>query len=96
MGSLLPSNEKAPKFAQIYIYDVAKEVSNQMSQFLHPTSTSPLDENIVDNLIQMLASTNFLVSLFVMLHSNFQNLPILAINYNCFVKEMMTPDNIMI
>ena len=67
-----------------------------MSQFLHPTSTSPLDENIVDNLIQMLASTNFLVSLFVMLHSNFQNLPILAIKYNCFVKELMTPDNIMI
>ena len=96
MGSLLPSNEKAPKFAQIYIYDVAKEVSNQMSQFLLPTSTSPLDENIVDNLIQMLASTNFLVSLFIMLHSNSQNLPILAIKYNCFVKELITPDNIMI
>uniref|UniRef100_A0A6N2KNL2 Helitron helicase-like domain-containing protein n=1 Tax=Salix viminalis TaxID=40686 RepID=A0A6N2KNL2_SALVM len=64
MGSLLPSNESAPKFAQLYIYDVANEVSNRMSQFPHSTSTSSLDETIVGDLIQMLASTNCLVGLF--------------------------------
>uniref|UniRef100_A0A6N2LWX4 Helitron helicase-like domain-containing protein n=1 Tax=Salix viminalis TaxID=40686 RepID=A0A6N2LWX4_SALVM len=64
MGSLLPSNESAPKFAQLYIYDVANEVSNRMSQFPHSTPTSSLDETIVGDLIQMLASTNCLVGLF--------------------------------
>uniref|UniRef100_A0A6N2LTF1 ATP-dependent DNA helicase n=1 Tax=Salix viminalis TaxID=40686 RepID=A0A6N2LTF1_SALVM len=64
MGSLLPSNDSAPKFAQLYIYDLANEVSNQMSQFPHSTSDSSLDETIVADLIEMLASTNCLVGLF--------------------------------
>uniref|UniRef100_A0A6N2MNQ0 ATP-dependent DNA helicase n=1 Tax=Salix viminalis TaxID=40686 RepID=A0A6N2MNQ0_SALVM len=46
MGSLLPSNENAPKFAQLYIYDVSNEVSNRMSQFPHSTSDSCLDQTI--------------------------------------------------
>uniref|UniRef100_A0A6N2MZH6 Helitron helicase-like domain-containing protein n=1 Tax=Salix viminalis TaxID=40686 RepID=A0A6N2MZH6_SALVM len=57
MGSLIPSNENALKFAQLYIYDVANE-------FPHSTLTSSLDEVIVGDLIQMLASTNCLVGLF--------------------------------
>ena len=64
MGSLLSSNENAPKFTQLYIYDVANEVSNQMSQFSYSTSTPSLDETIDGDLIQMLASTNCLVGLF--------------------------------
>uniref|UniRef100_A0A6N2NFB7 ATP-dependent DNA helicase n=1 Tax=Salix viminalis TaxID=40686 RepID=A0A6N2NFB7_SALVM len=64
MGSLLPSNENAPKFAQLYIYDVSNEVSNRMSQFPHSTSDSSLDQTIVSDLIKMLASTNCLVGLF--------------------------------
>uniref|UniRef100_A0A6N2KXJ1 Helitron helicase-like domain-containing protein n=1 Tax=Salix viminalis TaxID=40686 RepID=A0A6N2KXJ1_SALVM len=64
MGSLLPSNENAPKFAQLYIYDVSNEVSNRMSQFPHSTSDSCLDQTIVSDLIKMLASTNCLVGLF--------------------------------
>ena len=64
MGSLLPSNESDPKFAQLYIYDVANEVSNRMSQFSHSTPTSSLDKAIVGDLIQMFASTNCLVGLF--------------------------------
>uniref|UniRef100_A0A6N2MFD4 ATP-dependent DNA helicase n=1 Tax=Salix viminalis TaxID=40686 RepID=A0A6N2MFD4_SALVM len=60
MGSLLPSNENAPKFAQLYIYDVSNEVSNRMSQFPHSTSDSCLDQTIVSDLIKMLASTNCL------------------------------------
>uniref|UniRef100_A0A6N2MDD8 ATP-dependent DNA helicase n=1 Tax=Salix viminalis TaxID=40686 RepID=A0A6N2MDD8_SALVM len=63
MGSLLPSNDNAPKFAQLYIYDVSNEVSNRMSQF--PNSLdSCLDQTIVSDLIKMLASTNCLVGLF--------------------------------
>ena len=64
MGSLLPSNDNAPKFAQLYIYDVTNEVSNRMSQFPHSTSDSCLDETIVTEIIEMLGSTNCLVSLF--------------------------------
>uniref|UniRef100_A0A6N2KT28 Helitron helicase-like domain-containing protein n=1 Tax=Salix viminalis TaxID=40686 RepID=A0A6N2KT28_SALVM len=64
MGSLLSSDDSAPKFPQLYIYDLANEVSNRMSQFPHSTSDSSLDKTIVADLIQMLTSTNCLVGLF--------------------------------
>uniref|UniRef100_A0A6N2KBE7 Uncharacterized protein n=1 Tax=Salix viminalis TaxID=40686 RepID=A0A6N2KBE7_SALVM len=64
MGSLLPSYENAPKFAHLNIYDVANEVSNQMSLFPRSTFASSLDETIDGDLIRMLATTNCLVGLF--------------------------------
>jgi hypothetical protein len=64
MGSLLPMDNKGPKFAQLYIFDTDNEVSNRLQPFCNENFQSILDSEIVVGLISMLDSSNQLVRLF--------------------------------
>ncbi|XP_073265274.1 uncharacterized protein [Populus alba] len=64
MGSLLPMDNKGPKFAQLYIFDTDNEVSNRLQPFCNENFQSSLDSDIVVGLINMLDSSNQLVRLF--------------------------------
>ena len=64
MGSLLPMDNKGPKFAQLYIFDTDNEVFNRLQLFYNENFQSILDSEIVVGLINMLDSSNQLVRLF--------------------------------
>ncbi|KAJ6951656.1 hypothetical protein NC653_040948 [Populus alba x Populus x berolinensis] len=64
MGSLLPMDNKDPKFAQLYIFDTDNEVSNRLQPFCNENFQSMLDSQIVVGLINILDSSNQLVRLF--------------------------------
>ncbi|XP_073265278.1 uncharacterized protein [Populus alba] len=64
MGSLLPMDNRGPKFAQLYIFDTDNEVSNRLQPFCNENFQSSLDSQIVVGLINMLDSSNQLVRLF--------------------------------
>ncbi|XVF71905.1 hypothetical protein PTKIN_Ptkin12aG0077500 [Pterospermum kingtungense] len=71
IGSLLPIDGASPKFAQLYIYDTANELSNRMSMFASASRPKP-QEDIVNQLIQMFNQTNVIVKAFRMAHDRFQ------------------------
>ncbi|GJX59357.1 putative reverse transcriptase domain-containing protein [Tanacetum coccineum] len=54
MGSLLPKEGVQPKFAQLYFFDTQNEVRNHTGAFIDKDTTKPVDEQIVQSLIQML------------------------------------------
>lgn len=65
IGSLLPSKDDAPKFAEMYIYDTANEVDHRMNAVnLDGTSSGQLDRSIVVGLKDMLDEHNSLVKQF--------------------------------
>ena len=55
IGSLLPSKDESPKFAEMYIYDTANEVDHMMNAVnVDGTSSGQLDRSIVEGLKDML------------------------------------------
>lgn len=62
IGSMCPTDNKRPKFLQLYIYDTANEVDNRLEKFNN--SSHRLRRDVVENLIQVLDSHNKLVKLF--------------------------------
>ncbi|GJT14440.1 retrovirus-related pol polyprotein from transposon TNT 1-94 [Tanacetum coccineum] len=54
MGSLLPKEGVQPKFAQLYFFDTQNEVRNRTGAFIDKDTAEPIDEQIVQSLIQML------------------------------------------
>ncbi|KAL9379457.1 hypothetical protein Peur_027939 [Populus x canadensis] len=57
-------DNRGPKFAQLYIFDIDNEVANQLQPFCNENFPSVLDSEIVVGLINMLDSSNELVRLF--------------------------------
>lgn len=64
MGSLVPLNGEAPKFAQLYIVDTAHEVDNRISALNSSVEGHPIKRNIVEGLGVMLDEVNKLVKFF--------------------------------
>uniref|UniRef100_A0A6N2NCW6 Helitron helicase-like domain-containing protein n=1 Tax=Salix viminalis TaxID=40686 RepID=A0A6N2NCW6_SALVM len=64
MGSLLPVEGDASKFAQLYVNVASYEISSRMSAFTSDGGLSSLDETIVGDLMQMLDDINQLVKVF--------------------------------
>ncbi|GKA70844.1 hypothetical protein Tco_0776983, partial [Tanacetum coccineum] len=54
MGSLLPKEGIQPKFTQLYFFDTRNEVKNRTGAFIDKDTAEPVDEQIVQSLIQML------------------------------------------
>ncbi|MCH82301.1 helicase-like protein, partial [Trifolium medium] len=55
IGSMLPKQGEAPKFAQLYIYDTDNEVANRIQSYGHNKS---IDPDVVRNLSAMLDQQN--------------------------------------
>ena len=72
MGSLLPTDDERPRFAQLYIYDTENEVENKMSSFIFDETSKDLSQSIVQLLIEMLNQTNKLVKSFRMVKDRFK------------------------
>ena len=78
IGSLLPSNNDGPKFAQIYFHDTENELNNRLKY------TSNLDPNILMSLQHMMHQHNQFYLEFKLLLNNGQlNVP----NINLIIKE---------
>nr|GEW58662.1 helitron helicase-like domain-containing protein [Tanacetum cinerariifolium] len=63
IGSMCPPVGEAPKFLQLYIYDMDKEVENKMAHF-EGLNNSSLEPEIIQGLIHFLDAYNELVHLF--------------------------------
>ncbi|XP_050123958.1 uncharacterized protein LOC126601311 [Malus sylvestris] len=72
MGSLLPADNEAPKFAQLYVYDTYNEVQNRLKAFDCGENNKKLDPRIVEGLIKMFDESNELVKLFRMARDKFE------------------------
>ncbi|XP_057416850.1 uncharacterized protein LOC130711305 [Lotus japonicus] len=64
IGSLLPKEGDAPKFAQLYIYDTKNEVENRLKHFRSGNGNSSIDPELVSDLIKMVDDFNRLAQLF--------------------------------
>lgn len=64
IGSLLPSEGEAPKFAQLYVVDTENEVKNRMAAVNTEESSKPLDEQVVADLKNMFDVESKLVDVF--------------------------------
>ncbi|XP_050126253.1 uncharacterized protein LOC126603446 [Malus sylvestris] len=64
MGSLLPTDNEPPKFAQLYVYDTYNEVQNRLRAFNSQGNNRNLDSSIVQELIKMFDECNQLVKFF--------------------------------
>ncbi|XVF60917.1 hypothetical protein PTKIN_Ptkin08bG0086500 [Pterospermum kingtungense] len=62
-GSLLPLDGKAPKFAQLYIYDTANELTNRMRPFSTSSGATKPNEDVMKQLIEIFDETNIIVRL---------------------------------
>ncbi|XP_072054825.1 uncharacterized protein [Arachis hypogaea] len=61
IGSLLPNAGEKPKFAQLYVYDTAHEVTNRQSIFSH---TFDIDTELIVRLLQMIDEHNVIAKSF--------------------------------
>ncbi|KAL6536441.1 hypothetical protein OROGR_013013 [Orobanche gracilis] len=50
IGSLMPTEDQTPKFAQLYIYDTENEVANRINSVRSHGNSDALQANIVQNL----------------------------------------------
>ena len=76
IGSLLPSKDESPKFAEMYIYDTANEVDHRMNAVnVDGTSSGQLDRSIVEGLKDMLDQNNSLVKKFRMAKERLEEHP---------------------
>ncbi|OMO85773.1 DNA helicase PIF1, ATP-dependent [Corchorus olitorius] len=66
IGPLLPPDGCRPRYAQLYIYDCANEVSNRVSSVTGTTSTNNINRVIVEGLMVMFDSVNEVAKLFRM------------------------------
>ncbi|XP_057451974.1 uncharacterized protein LOC130743762 [Lotus japonicus] len=64
IGSLLPKEGDAPKFAQLYIYDTKNEVENRLKHFRSGNGNSTIDLELISELIKMVDDFNRLAQLF--------------------------------
>ncbi|XP_055961830.1 uncharacterized protein LOC126681473 [Mercurialis annua] len=71
MGSLLPNEGEKPKFAQLYVFDTENEMNNRISCMNKNNCSKPIDQNIVENLIQMFDSHNEVAKSFRMARDRF-------------------------
>ena len=78
MGSLLPPNNKRPKFVQLYIYDTKNEINNRMSSFVFDDASKDLTKLITELLLEMLDKTNKVVKIFCMVKDKFNIFEILS------------------
>ncbi|KAL8094853.1 hypothetical protein AgCh_036387 [Apium graveolens] len=62
-GSLIPIDNKTPKFCQLYIYDTVNEVDNRL-RWLRLEDQYTVNQEVVQGLIAMLDETNELVQKF--------------------------------
>ncbi|XP_073108512.1 uncharacterized protein [Elaeis guineensis] len=69
IGSLLPTPESSPKFAQLYIYDTQNEVLNRMKTM---SGSNSLHTEIITDLKEMLDNYNVLIKSFRMVKDKFQ------------------------
>ncbi|KAI9177863.1 hypothetical protein LWI28_020020 [Acer negundo] len=73
MGSLLPTTEEKPKFAQLYIYDTEDEVMNRLWALSGDnTLSSRLEFDIVSELVKMFDECNGLAKVFKMARDHFK------------------------
>ncbi|OMP08446.1 hypothetical protein COLO4_06468 [Corchorus olitorius] len=63
---LLPPDGSRPRFAQLYIYDCANEVSNRVNAVTGGRSADTINQLIVEGLLAMFDSVNEVVKLFRM------------------------------
>uniref|UniRef100_A0A1J3EVC3 Helitron helicase-like domain-containing protein n=1 Tax=Noccaea caerulescens TaxID=107243 RepID=A0A1J3EVC3_NOCCA len=67
----MPGQE--PRFLQLYIVDTANEVTNRIKNLSQTTSSGPLQESIVKQLIDMLDSNNHLCQIFRKARDRYEN-----------------------
>ena len=80
MGSLLPTENKSPKFSQLYIYDSNNEIANRI-QAVDSNGRNPnLDPNIVQGLITMFDENNELVKYFTTVKNIFDDNTLRTLN----------------
>ncbi|KAL6556938.1 hypothetical protein OROHE_006814 [Orobanche hederae] len=72
IGSLMPTEDQAPKFAQLYIYDTENEVANRINSVRSRGNSNGLQANIVQKLKEMLDENNILVQSFRMARDKIQ------------------------
>ncbi|KAL6572326.1 hypothetical protein OROMI_013284 [Orobanche minor] len=72
IGSLMPTEDQAPKFAQLYIYDTENEVANRINSVRSRGSSNGLQADIVQKLKEMLDENNILVQSFRMARDKIQ------------------------
>lgn len=68
----MPIDGTSPKFAQIYIYDIEKEVSNRVQLFNSSRKQSEIDNDIVNELIKILYENNLIVKAFRIARDRFR------------------------
>ncbi|XP_072064478.1 uncharacterized protein [Arachis hypogaea] len=72
LGSLVPLDGRKAKFAQLYIHDTPNEISNILGMFNNDDGSSPLEEEVVRDLIRMFDEHNVLVQSFRMARDKHQ------------------------
>ncbi|XP_004289561.1 PREDICTED: uncharacterized protein LOC101297391 [Fragaria vesca subsp. vesca] len=72
MGSVLPSDGKPPKYAQLYVYDTHNEISNRINA-ISPGKKQKIDHDIVSGLIQMFDEINELTKIFRNVRDKFED-----------------------
>ncbi|CAN1141624.1 hypothetical protein LINPERPRIM_LOCUS25602 [Linum perenne] len=64
IGSLLPTDGKPLKFAQLYVHDTENEITNRMSCISRDVTDKPLSKHIMENLREMFDEHNALAKVF--------------------------------
>ncbi|KAL6536772.1 hypothetical protein OROMI_026353 [Orobanche minor] len=72
IGSLMPTEDQAPKFAQMYIYDTENDVANRINSVRSRGNSNGLQANIVQKLKEMLDENNIIVQSFRMARDKIQ------------------------
>lgn len=70
-GSLMPDDDKTPKFCQLYIYDTQNEVNNRM-RAVNKDNVNAVDADVLKGLLDMLDQINPLVKKFRMARDRFE------------------------
>ncbi|XP_052107741.1 uncharacterized protein LOC127740617 isoform X1 [Arachis duranensis] len=73
IGSLIPTKNDRPRFAQLYIYDTENEIQSRISAVRSTESTSILESQIVNRLKDMLDTCNPLAKSFRSARDRFSN-----------------------
>lgn len=64
IGSLLPPEGNPPQYLQLFIVDTENEVANRKRAFGKGTSSVSIDDNVIAELIKMMAEYNHLAKTF--------------------------------
>ncbi|XP_019167686.1 PREDICTED: uncharacterized protein LOC109163399 [Ipomoea nil] len=80
IGSLLPVDGKRPHFAQLYIYDTNNELSNRINSVRQDGDQNGIHVEIVNDIQQVLDTSNVLVKSFHMARSELQKNPLAEVS----------------